>query len=176
MFLGATFRNGVIVVYTWTRFSFDWLAYFESKTFCIFPMSCMQLFAGPVAPSRGKTRKLQEQLYAFGNVKKYFCVCAENVNSMVFFFSFYSNNCGRKMNFSEVFKQSNQLCKVSPDGKNLVSVWVECFYFFMENHWYNNRVIHFYISSYVAMPRSAFFWQMLISFFLLGLTSQTDID
>lgn len=26
-----------------------------------------------------------------------------------------------KMNFSEVFKQSNQLCKVSPDGKYLVS-------------------------------------------------------
>lgn len=24
------------------------------------------------------------------------------------------------MNFSEVFKQSNQLCKVSPDGKYLV--------------------------------------------------------
>lgn len=25
------------------------------------------------------------------------------------------------MNFSEVFKQTNQLCKVSPDGKYLVS-------------------------------------------------------
>lgn len=31
------------------------------------------------------------------------------------------------MNFSEVFKQTNQLCNVSPDGKYLVSV-LECFF------------------------------------------------
>ncbi|KAF0036443.1 hypothetical protein F2P81_011755 [Scophthalmus maximus] len=30
-------------------------------------------------------------------------------------------SCCRKMNFSEVFKQSNQLCKVSPDGKYLAT-------------------------------------------------------
>lgn len=32
--------------------------------------------------------------------------------------------CEWKMNFSEVLKQSNQLCKVSPNGKYLASIWV----------------------------------------------------
>ena len=41
----------------------------------------------------------------------------------ILYFLYYSDCAvgASNMNFSEVFKQSNQLCRVSPDGNYLVS-------------------------------------------------------
>lgn len=41
------------------------------------------------------------------------------------------------MNFSEVFKQSNQLCKVSPDGKYLV----RCFSYSYQHYHMTNQIM-----------------------------------